>query len=153
MKMNKSLFFLFLIFAVLLPFITNNQAHSPSGIILQYDFSSQTLDVTVTHSVPSVDTHYIEEIKIWVNDVEDQTEAYTSQTSTSEHQDSFTVTASHNDVIKVRATCSISGSFTDEIVVADPAIPEFGIIFPIIAFVVIGSILGYAYHKKHTKSE
>jgi hypothetical protein len=153
MKLNKGILFSFLIIAALIPFVYNVQAHAPSGLVLEYNFSTQTLDVTVPHSVSDVNSHYIEEIIIWVNDVEDQTETYTSQTSTSEHQDSFSVTAVHGDVIKVQATCSISGSLTDDIVVADPAIPEYGIIFPVVAFVIIGSILGYAFHKKHTKSE
>jgi hypothetical protein len=138
--------------AILIPFIVNTQAHSPSNIILDYNFSTQTLDVTITHSVSDVNSHYINEIKIWINDVEDQTETYTSQSSTSDHQDSFTVTAAHDDVIKVRATCSISGSFTDEITVSDPAIPE-DTIFPIIAFVIFGSIFSYALNNKHTKPE
>ena len=153
MKINKGILFSASIILIVISISINTQAHAPSLIELQYDFGTKNLDVTVFHTVTDVNTHYIEEIKIYVNDVLNQTETYTSQTLTSKHEDSFTVNAAHNDVIKVQATCSISGTLTEEIIVSDPVIPEFSLTFSLISLLIIGLVLGYALHKKHTKKK
>jgi desulfoferrodoxin (superoxide reductase-like protein) len=151
MKLRKSLLIILLAVSTLVLITSTIQAHSPSTMNLQYDFASKTLDVTVTHDVADPNTHYIEEIKIWVNDILNQTRPYTSQDSNSQHQDTFTVPAVDGDVIKVQAICNIAGSVTDEITVLDPSIPEYGIIAPIAFFLIVGSLLGWIMHKRHTK--
>jgi hypothetical protein len=153
MKINKGILFSASIILIVIFISIDAQSHSASLIELQYDFGTKTLDVTVFHSVSDVNTHYIEEIKIYVNDVLNQTETYTSQTSTSKHEDSFIVNTAHNDVIKVQATCSVSGTLTEEIIVSDPVIPEFSMIFSLFSLLIIGSILGYVVHKKHTREK
>ncbi len=126
------------------------QTHSPNNVTLSYDFGTQTLEVTVSHSVSDPNTHYIEQIQIWKNDVSHTIETYTSQTSASQHVDSFNIDAAHGDVLKVTATCSVSGSYTNQITVVDPAIPEFGTYMP---FILIGliSISGFIIYLKRRK--
>ena len=151
MKINKGIIFLASFILITIFTSIDTQAHPASLMELEYDFGTKILDVTVFHTVSDVNTHYIKEIKIYVNDVLNQTETYTSQTTLSKHEDSFTVNAVHNDVIKVQATCSISGILTEEILVSDPVIPEFSITFSLISLLIIGLVVGYAIHKNHTK--
>jgi hypothetical protein len=151
MKKQIGLLFLLLVSVSLVSYVININAHSPSTVDLQYDLDTQTLDVTISHSVSDVNSHYIEEIRIWINDVSIQNETYTSQTSTTQHQDSFNIAATDGDVIKVLAICNVSGSLTDEITVATPAETTFNLVFAIVTLLVIGSVLGYNLHKKHTR--
>jgi len=101
-------------------FLNNGIAHSPSSVDIVYNFTQGSLTVTVNHVVPDTSTHYIELIEIFVNDVLNQSQPYTEQTTTSYHQNSFTVLTNHGDVIKIIATCSISGSATKEFTALDP---------------------------------
>jgi hypothetical protein len=92
------------------------QAHTPSSMTLSYDEGTQTLLVTVSHSVSG--DHRIAQIQVWKNDVSVNTRNYDSpQETTSGMDDTFMVTAGSGDVLKVTATCSISGSVTEEITV------------------------------------
>lgn len=153
MKKYKGILFLLFVLVSLIPFIANTRAHSPFYIDLQYDFDTQTLDVTISHSVSDVNSHYIEEIRIWVNDVSVHNETYTSQTSTSQHLDSFNIDAADEDVIKVLAICNVSGSLTDNITIGAPAETEFTLIYAIVTLLTIGLIFGYTLHKKHARKE
>ena len=147
MKKNK-IVNLALILTFLSIFIaTNVQSHSPSSIVLSYDFGTQTLDVTVSHTVSDA-SHYIEEIQVWKNDVSQTIETYTSQTTNSQHEDSFSISASNGDVLKVTATCNIAGSLTNQITVADPAIPEFGLYLSLAFITLLAGIFGLIVLKK-----
>ncbi|MHA1198473.1 MAG: hypothetical protein ACTSQF_03880 [Candidatus Heimdallarchaeaceae archaeon] len=125
------------------------QAHSPSNVTLSYDFGTQTLEVTVYHTV-SDPSHFIVQIQIWKNDVPYTLQTYTSQTSDSQHLDSFNIDAVNGDVLKVTATCSLAGSSTNQITVADPAIPEFETYIPLILVGLI-SISGFIIYLKKRK--
>jgi hypothetical protein len=96
------------------------QAHTPSSMTLSYDEGTQTLLVEVSHSVSG--DHRIAQIQVWKNEVSETTRNYDPpQESTSGMDDTFMVTAGSGDVLRVTATCSISGSITEEItVVVDP---------------------------------
>lgn len=147
---NKKLVILSLLLVVASSFILLDiQAHSPSNITLSYDFGTQTLEVTVYHTV-SDPSHFIVQIQIWKNDIPHTLEIYTSQSSDSQHVDSFNIDAVNGDVLKVTATCSLAGSYTNQITVADPAIPEFGTYIPLI-FVGLISISGFMVYLKKSK--
>lgn len=107
---------LFLVISALSP--KQVQAHTPSDMTLEYDADTDELSVSVSHSVSDVDSHYIEEIIIYKNDVEVGSRSYTAQDSTSGMSDTFTVQAVDGDVLKATASCSISGSVTREITVS-----------------------------------
>jgi len=147
MKKYK-LFNMSLLLVVALSFmVLDAQAHSPSNVILSYDFGTQTLEVTVSHSVSDPSSHYIEQIQIWKNDVSQIIQTYTSQTSYSQHEDSFNIDAADGDVLKVTATCNVAGSYTNQITVVAPAIPEFGTYIPLILVGLI-SISGIIFYLK-----
>jgi hypothetical protein len=96
-------------------------AHPPANVSLDYNFSTQVLTVSVSHSVSNVNTHYIEQIVIEKNSVQVDSRDYTSQDSTASMSDTFNINATHGDILKATAICSISGSGFDEITVIDPA--------------------------------
>ncbi|MGV9169881.1 MAG: desulfoferrodoxin family protein, partial [Promethearchaeia archaeon] len=97
--------------------IVQVQAHTPSGMTLEYDADTDELSVSVSHSVSDVNSHFIEEIVIYNNDAQVDSRTYTSQESTSGMSDTFTVDAVDGDVLKATAYCSISGSVTEEITI------------------------------------
>ena len=147
MKNKKIILFSLLLVAIMF-FALETQAHAPSSISLSYDIGPQTLGVTVNHT--SDTGHYIESIELWKNDVFVTEETYTSQTSGSQQIDSFRIVAVDGDVLKVRATCSISGSLTEEITVLDPLVPEFGTYLPILFIALIFGIIGLLMYRKRT---
>ena len=146
MKNNKLVLVSLLLIIASSFMLLDTQAHSPSNVTLSYEFGTQTLEVTVSHTV-SDPSHFIVQIQIWKNDVSQIIQVYTSQTSDSQHVDSFNIAATNGDVLKVTATCSIAGSSTNQITVVDPAIPEFGTYIPLILFGII-SISGFIIYLK-----
>ena len=146
-KVKHSLIVLYVALSVITISISVS-AHSPSSMTLLYDFNTQTLDVTVFHTVADPGTHYIEDIIIWVNDILNQSQGYSSQDSVSQHHDTFVVPTVHGDEIKVQAICSISGSVTETIIVQNPSVPELGVILPLLLFTSFASVLGFLFVKK-----
>ncbi len=120
MRIRKSVLIAFLVVTTLVFFMNNVNSHPPTGMLVEYVLSTNTLEVEIVHEVLDVNTHYLVEVNIWVNDVFDQTKAYTSQTGLDTLFDTFSVTAVVDDKIKVEAICSVSGSLIDEITVVDP---------------------------------
>jgi len=93
------------------------QAHSPSSMELEYDAEIDTLTVTVSHSVSG--DHRIAQIQVWKNDVSQVVRTYDPpQESTSGMDDTFTIDAVDGDVLRVTATCSVSGSITESLTVS-----------------------------------
>jgi len=126
-------------------------ANSPDGIIFDYDFDFDILYLRINHVVSDPNTHYIELVQIYVNNILNITREYTSQNTTAYLEDNYALSAVHGDVIKVTATCNIVGSLTDQITLDDPAVSEFGFLVPIVFFAIIGSIFGWKIHKRHEK--
>jgi len=136
---------LFLSFSV----ISLSMAHTPEGMVLDYDFETDTLTVRVNHVVSDVNAHKIELIQIYVNNVLNTSMGYASQTTLSYHEALFIVPAFHDDVIMVNATCNISGNIIDQITLDDPAIPEYGFLMPLLFFIIASSFIGWKIHKRH----
>jgi hypothetical protein len=99
-------------------FVIFVQGHSPSGMSLVYHSDTETLDVTITHSVSNLQTHYIEAVDIYLNDILNQTEDYTSQPSNT-FTYSYSINATLGDAIKVTASCNQGGSITETLTVGD----------------------------------
>ena len=95
-------------------------AHSPQSMTLDYNWDTQTLSVTISHSVSDPNSHYIENITVYKNDVKVASEAYTSQGSTSGASDTFNIAAVDGDVLRVWANCSVSGFIQDSITINEP---------------------------------
>jgi hypothetical protein len=102
-------------------------AHPPANMVLDYDFGSQQLNVTITHISPAPNQHYVEKVEIWINDDLTLTRDYTSQPTTSTFTYTYELSAKDSDNIRVKATCSLSGDITEEITVTDPAIKELDV--------------------------
>ena len=118
-------------------------AHSPSGMDLAYNSDTDTLTVTVQHSVTDPNSHYIEKIEIYKNDVLEIERTYTSQESSSQKSDTFSVDAVDGDVLKATAICNIAGSITRDLTIGTTTTTtttdgtDFFLITIIIAVVVI----------------
>jgi hypothetical protein len=110
-----------LVIVLLLTIISQSAiAHDPSDMDLEYDFVTNELDVTITHSVAAPNEHYIESVEIFKNDVSILIANFTSQPSLSVFTYIFGVDAVDGDTIRVIAICSISGSITQEIILQEP---------------------------------
>jgi hypothetical protein len=139
---------LLLILSLTIYFAGISIAHSPGSIEIEYDFDTNLLTVTVYHDVTEPDTHYINQIDVWVNDILNTTEYYTRQFETTYQLDTFNITANHGDTIKIKAHCNVSGSLIDEFILQDPVIHEFGIVLPLILFTLISAFLGLKVYRK-----
>ena len=122
MKEKNSLKFLiiglFVTFMFSFSFITYVQGHSPSGMSLTYHSNTEMLDVTITHSVSNLQTHYVDSIDIYINDILNHTEDYTSQPSNT-FTYFYNINATIGETIKVTATCNQGGSITRSITVSN----------------------------------
>ena len=112
----------------LFSFPTFTQANSPSNMVITYEASTTTLNVTITHNVADESTHFIESVTIKVNDSTVETQTYTSQPTTSTFIYQYTnINATTGDVIIVTAVCNISGQIEKSLTVGTPEekIPGF----------------------------
>ena len=99
-------------------------AHPPSNMELNYDFSAQQLNVTITHNVATPNSHYIKNVKVWKNDNLIIDQNYTSQPSLSTFTYTYDILSAEGDVLKVTARCSISGNITEQITADAPETPN-----------------------------
>lgn len=127
---KKSGLILISAFLLLIGFTINSMdisSHSPSSLTIEYDFSQQELTSNLVHSVANMNTHFIIEIEIRVNDVLNSTNNYTSQPTMSIFSYTYNVTADIGDIIEVTAECNQGGSQTKQLTVTDntvtPAVP------------------------------
>lgn len=104
----QSLFLILLVF-----FVAPVTAHAPSEMWLEYDTDSQTLAVTITHTVSDPDTHYVYRIQIEHGDV--QVYEYESQPTDSQFTYMFPIHATPGDILVVTAECNLGGSITGEL--------------------------------------
>jgi hypothetical protein len=93
-------------------------AHPPSQMALEYDADTQTLAVTITHSVPDPTSHYVEKVGITKNGAPLLTKEYTSQPSTSTFSYTYAIAADNGDNLEITAYCSIYGSIREQITVS-----------------------------------
>ncbi len=100
-------------------FSANAIAHAPSSMELEYNFFNQKLNVTITHSVLDPNSHYVGSVEILKNNVEFITQDYTSQPSPTTFTYTYDVSAEDGDDLEVTATCSITGSITESIIVEE----------------------------------
>jgi len=103
--------------ALLFLFSTTASAHRPKRVDLQYESATQTLSVTITHSVKNPAKHYIEDISISVNGEKVSEHEYKSQSDKDTFTVEYTVPAKDGDTIKVKAGCNYFGSKSTELTV------------------------------------
>ncbi|NHJ84467.1 MAG: hypothetical protein FK734_03345 [Asgard group archaeon] len=130
------------------------QGHGPSSLTLEYNFSSETLSATISHSVADVNTHYIYLVEIWKNEVLHDSFDYFNQPS-NVFTYNYVINATNGDVLKVKASCIQGGSATESITVSDGSGPSanvsaFGISLGIL-FVLTFSAFILKYKKRKIK--
>ncbi|MFQ5832080.1 MAG: hypothetical protein ACE5H4_05225 [Candidatus Thorarchaeota archaeon] len=96
-------------------------AHAPSNMTLLYDWNSQELTVTISHTVGDPNSHYIENITVFKNDVKFTSSLYTNQESSFTASDTFVVAATDGDVLRVWAECVLGGINQRTLTVSEPA--------------------------------
>lgn len=92
-------------------------AHPPSAMVLEYDFETQKLNVTITHDSSTPNTHYIDKITINKNGKLERTEEYNSQPETSPFSYIYNVQAGNGSNVEVTAECNLFGSINKNITV------------------------------------
>ena len=97
--------------------ISSTNAHSPSSVSLQYAEDTNTLTVTISHSVSDPNTHYIENVQINVNGTEVLSEDYTSQPTNNQFVREYTIEAGAGATISATATCNLGGTSSDSLTV------------------------------------
>ena len=102
-------------------------ANSPSNMVLAYDQSTTTLNVTITHTVNDPGTHFIESVTIKVNGTTVKTETYSDQPVSGTFMYQYNLTAYVENTINVVAVCNISGQIERETTVGskDQKIPGY----------------------------
>lgn len=114
------------VFAVFVVFVAATMApvsvaaHAPSNMTLIYDWNLQELTVTISHSVADPNTHYVENITVFKNDIKIASSLYTSQESSSTASDIFAVAATDGDVLRVWAECVLGGTRENTLTVSEP---------------------------------
>lgn len=93
-------------------------AHAPSAVKISYNKADKVLNIEVTHKVSNVESHYIDIITIWVNDVEKEVIKPTRQTAKEKHSLEYNIGAlKQGDVVKVTANCNKMGRRTASITI------------------------------------
>ncbi len=85
-------------------------ADAPQDVKLSYDFSTQTLAVTITHKASFPSMHYIKSVEIKKNSAMISTTKYDTQPAEAPFTYTYKVAAAEGDKLEVNATCSLSGS-------------------------------------------
>ena len=140
---------MFIILLMLLFISITVSAHSPSSMKLKNNPETEMLSVEITHQASDTSTHYVENIKIEVNN-----EIRINQNYTSQPASTFTYTYDNfltnvGDNIKVVAICNLGGSITEQLIVGseeaseteDDSTSGFGIIAIFASLVFILMIL------------
>ncbi|MBU7014401.1 MAG: hypothetical protein HXS52_12590 [Theionarchaea archaeon] len=97
-------------------------AHPPSDILLDYDVDSQTLQVTLVHSVSDPAAHFVNRIQISLNG-EVTTYEYESQPTDSRFTYQFVLPADSGGTVDVTADCNRGGSISGSLTVGGPITP------------------------------
>jgi hypothetical protein len=87
-------------------------ANSPQEVVLSYDQAKRTLEVRITHASKDPATHYVKKVEIRKADKTIAATEYQSQPGEATFAYVYPVEIGPEDVIEVKATCSIFGSKT-----------------------------------------
>ncbi len=122
MTARKIFFVAFSILGFLILMLTPRHAlaHAPSELDLDYDFSTQTLTVSIEHWAVSPSVHYVERIEIMKNGNKMETVEYKDQPAKDKFTYSYKVPAEPGDVLAVRASCSVFGVKSAKLKVRKP---------------------------------
>ncbi len=109
-----------LIFVIMLHAQPGPFGHPPSDMVLEYDYASQVLSVTITHNSPTTSNHYVETVELFKNGIAQETFTYQTQPDRSTFTYEYPVTGQDGDLMEATATCNIYGSLTRNTTVVGP---------------------------------
>ncbi len=96
------------IFIIMSTFV---KADPPKKVLLNYDKTSGILKISAIHKVKDVNDHFIDQIKISVNDKDFKTLEYKKQTSNASHDIEVSIpNLKTGSKIEVKARCNEFGS-------------------------------------------
>jgi desulfoferrodoxin (superoxide reductase-like protein) len=114
----KKLYFIFIFILT----VTFFYAHVPSDIILKFDNATQILSVNVIHQISNSKNtdpmkHFVNNINVSVNDQSVIIETLTFQQTDMGATATYLLKAKPNDKITVKASCSLSGPKSVDLIV------------------------------------
>ncbi len=112
---------LLLILMVLCLYPQASYADAPQDVKISYDFTAQTLNVTITHKASFPGMHHIKSVEIKKNAAVISTTNYDIQPAESPYTYTYKVAAAEGDKLEVKATCNLSGSKVAAITVSRAA--------------------------------
>ena len=92
-------------------------ADAPQDVKIEYNSSSQTMAVTITHKSSFPGFHHIKTVEIKKKAAVISTTNYDAQPAKSPYTYSYKVAAAEGDKLEATATCNLSGSKTETITV------------------------------------
>ena len=69
------------------------QGHSPASMTLNYVAATETLEVSITHTVSNPSTHFVINVDVLRDDILNITEVYTSQPTSSTFSYNYVINA------------------------------------------------------------
>jgi len=101
-------------------------ANPPQEIKLGYDTVDSTLDVTITHEIPTTvpPVHYIYKVDIEKNGEFYLSQQYTSQPSTDTFTYTYEVETNEGDEVTAIAFCNLFGSLTASVIIPSKDAPS-----------------------------
>jgi hypothetical protein len=90
-------------------------AHAPKEVVLTYDQAKRTLEVRITHNVSDPTKHFIATVEIKKGGKTISKNEYQSQPGPETFSYTYPLDAAPDDVIEVKASCSIFGSKTEKL--------------------------------------
>ncbi|MHA1987512.1 MAG: hypothetical protein ACW98D_12815 [Promethearchaeota archaeon] len=158
LKKNVLIWFLFISLMGISATIMSVKANPVDSIGLVYTSGTEELDVTITHNNGGSGSHIINLVAIKVNGTEVKTTLYGSQPSVTFTYNYANITASVGATIQVIVRCSISGNFSNSVVVQEgngtsttdePSIPGYsGLTFVLLISIITLFSLNYKKMKK-----
>ena len=90
-------------------------ANSPQEVVLSYDQAKRTLEVRITHTSKDPAAHYVKKVEIKRADKTIAATEYQNQPGQATFTYVYPVEIGPEDVIEVKATCSVFGSKTEKL--------------------------------------
>jgi hypothetical protein len=105
-------------------FVSYVQGHSPASMTLNYVAATETLEVTITHTVSNPSTHFVNLVEIRRDNVLNISEGYTSQPTSGTFSYNYIINATAGQTLEAQATCIQGGSITRSIVLTSDLSPS-----------------------------
>lgn len=107
-----------LVLALVLAFSGLTYAHSPSEITVDYNQQTKVVSVKITHPVGDVSSHYVDDVKVYLNGEQVVTQKIGEQIESSYQMVKYQMPAAKSGSnLKVEAMCNIAGMMEKEITI------------------------------------